>query len=42
VQFISFTADTGTTTAAATSAIEVLNQARPYTYYKKVFIFYFL
>jgi len=43
VQFNPFTAatntNTNTNTAAATSATEVLNQARQYTYCKKVFIF---
>jgi hypothetical protein len=40
MQFIQLTAATNTTTAAATSATEVLNQARLYTYCKKVFIFF--
>jgi hypothetical protein len=39
VQFNPFTASTNTVTAAATSATEVLNQVRPYTYCKKGFIF---
>jgi len=37
MQFIPFIATTNTTTAAATSTTEVLNQARSYTYCKKVF-----